>query len=234
MNLSKLVGDFVEKQKTINAQLSQKIDTLENNVDKRIDGLQNDLDLKINILQYSISRLTNRQLVHQQEENPDEECLIDTIFGQRAQLQQLQEELIEEPAEASEELQDAPKSCVIYGSWRRKEEILPLITEEGSGKEVVEEPQKPILKPLPLGSLPAAPFLDPMHILLTPAAHSTPETPTAEAIPSALPMQFFRKLVAYVQTFATTSKKLVATHTAWHSGWLLPSWLRFGAPEPQY
>ena len=67
-------------------------------------------------------------------ENPEEECLIDTILGEQAQLQQLQEELIDEPVEASEELQDAPKLCVVYGPWRRKEEILPLLTEEGSGK----------------------------------------------------------------------------------------------------
>ena len=50
------------------------------------------------------SRLTKQQHVHQEEENPEEECLIDTILGEQAQLQQLQEELIEEPAEASEEL----------------------------------------------------------------------------------------------------------------------------------
>ena len=72
------MGDFVEKQKTINAQLSQKIDTLENNVDKKIDGLQNDLDQKIDILQYSISSLANQQHVYPEEENPKEECLIDT------------------------------------------------------------------------------------------------------------------------------------------------------------
>ena len=58
-------------------------------MDKRIDGLQNDLDQKIDILQYSISRLTNQQHVHQEEENPEEECLIDTILGEQAQLQQL-------------------------------------------------------------------------------------------------------------------------------------------------
>ena len=44
LNLTKLVGDFVEEQKTINAQLSQKIDTMENIVDKRIDGLQNEME----------------------------------------------------------------------------------------------------------------------------------------------------------------------------------------------
>ena len=103
-------------------------------MDKRIDGLQNDLDQKIDILQYSISRLTNQQHVHQEEENPEEEYLIDTILGEQAQLQQLQEELIEEPAEASEEQENALKSCVVCGPWRREEEILPLLTEEGSGK----------------------------------------------------------------------------------------------------
>ena len=68
----------------------------------------------------------------------EEECLTDTNLSEQAQLQ-LQEELKEEPAEALEELQDAPESCVVYGPWRREEEILPLLTEEGSGKEAVEE-----------------------------------------------------------------------------------------------
>ena len=66
--------------------------------------------------------------------------MTDTILGEQAQLQ-LQEELKEEPTEAPEELQDAPESCVVYGPWRREEEILPLLTEEGSGKEAVEEHQ---------------------------------------------------------------------------------------------
>ena len=64
---------------------------------------------------------------------------IDTILGEQAQ-RQLQEELKEEPTEAPEELHDAPQLCVVYGPWRRKEEILPMISEEGSGKEVGEEP----------------------------------------------------------------------------------------------
>ena len=51
VNLSKVVGD----QKSINAQLSQRIDS----VDKRMDGMQNDLSQKIDNLQYSILRLTN-------------------------------------------------------------------------------------------------------------------------------------------------------------------------------
>ena len=113
-----------------------------------------------------------------------EECLTDTILSEQAQLQ-LQEELKEELAEAPEELQDAPESCVVYGPWRGEEEILPLLTEEGSGKEVVEEHQE--------HNLPLPPF-DSMYILPTPVAHSNPETPTTKATQSALPvLQNFRK-----------------------------------------
>ena len=65
LDLTKLVGNFVEAQRTINAQLSQKIDTMENNVNKRI-GLQSEMEKKLDNLQYSISKLVN-QLVHQEE-----------------------------------------------------------------------------------------------------------------------------------------------------------------------
>ena len=60
LNLTKLVGDFMGEQKTINAQLSQKICTTENNANKRIDGLQSEMEQKFDNLQYSISRLTNQ------------------------------------------------------------------------------------------------------------------------------------------------------------------------------
>ena len=59
VNLSKVVGDFVGDKKSINAQLSQRIDSVENTLNKRMDGMQNDLSQKIDNLQYSISRLTN-------------------------------------------------------------------------------------------------------------------------------------------------------------------------------
>ena len=40
LNLSKVVGNFVEKQKGINVQLAQRIDTVESTLNKRIDGLE--------------------------------------------------------------------------------------------------------------------------------------------------------------------------------------------------
>ena len=68
LNLTKLVGNFVEVQKTINAQLSQKIDTMENDVNKRIDGLQSEMEHEFENLQYSISRLA-QWYDHQEEGN---------------------------------------------------------------------------------------------------------------------------------------------------------------------
>ena len=77
LNLTNLVGDFVEQQKTINAQLSQKIDTMENIVDKRIDGLQSEMEHKFDNMQKSISSLVD-QHVHQEEE-----CLSDTMVEEQ-------------------------------------------------------------------------------------------------------------------------------------------------------
>ena len=54
LNLSKVVGKFVEEQKEINEQLAQRIDTVENTLNKRIDGLESNLNQKIDNLQYLI------------------------------------------------------------------------------------------------------------------------------------------------------------------------------------
>ena len=134
-------------------------------------------------------------------------------------LQQVQEELMQEPIEAPEEL--------------------PV-------EEAREEPQELTLHPIPIelnptanshatyNPLPVALYLEPLHILLIPATQFTPErTGKTEASPSALPVHNFRKLVATIQACATTSKTLAATHVAWHSGWF---GCRFGhgAPEPRH
>ena len=114
------------------------------------------------------------------------------------------------------------------------------MTEEGSGKETVEGTQKPILQPISINVDPNATAKPknrplPMHILPSPASQSQPKTPATEAkaIPHLLSTQYFRKLVATAQIFATTTKKLEAAHIAWHSVWF-GCWFRFGAPEPRH
>ena len=61
VNLSKVVGNFVEEQKTVNAQTTQKIETLEDTLNKKIDDLQ-----------YSVSRLTNQQQVQEKGKFPSQ------------------------------------------------------------------------------------------------------------------------------------------------------------------
>ncbi|RVX11442.1 hypothetical protein CK203_015976 [Vitis vinifera] len=68
VNLSKVMGDFIGEQKSINSQLSQRIDSVEN----RMDGMQNDLSQKIDNLQYSILRLTNLNTVQEKGRFPSQ------------------------------------------------------------------------------------------------------------------------------------------------------------------
>ena len=86
-----------------------------------------------------------KKYMHAVEEGPKEVCLIDTILEEQAKQQQLQDLLIEELANFHEELQENQELCAIHGPWRKKEEILPLLTEETN-----IEPQKLDLKPLPM------------------------------------------------------------------------------------
>ena len=44
LNLSKVVGNFMEEEKGINVQLAQRIDTVESTLNKRIDGLESNLN----------------------------------------------------------------------------------------------------------------------------------------------------------------------------------------------
>ena len=72
LNLSKVVGNFVEEQKAVNVKLNQRIDTVESIVNKRIDGFQNEIIQKFDNLQYSISRLTNQQQVREKGKFPSQ------------------------------------------------------------------------------------------------------------------------------------------------------------------
>ena len=164
LDLTKLVVDVVEEQKKINAQLSQKFDTIETNVNKRIDGLQSEMEHKLNNLQCSISKLA-QHLDHPEEESQEEECLSDTMVEE-----QCQQHLLLEPSDIGATV------C----PW---ENPTALFTKEGSGKEEGEEPQKLILhlKPINLDSNTTTQATYnplPVYIFPTPASNSKPAAPT--------------------------------------------------------
>ncbi|RVW78188.1 hypothetical protein CK203_058473 [Vitis vinifera] len=72
VNLSKVVGDFVGAQKSINAHLSQRIDSVESSLNKKMDEVQNDLSQKIDNLQDSISRFANLNTMQEKENSPSQ------------------------------------------------------------------------------------------------------------------------------------------------------------------
>ena len=104
--------------------MESKIDTVESSLDKKLDGFQSEIDQKFENLQYSISRLINQQNDHQEEENPEEECLIDTKVEEHCK-QQLQEKLIENFAEYSEGLSESSYIGTVVCPWEKEEKSFP-------------------------------------------------------------------------------------------------------------
>ena len=72
MNLSKVVGNFVEEQKTINAQINQIIEKVESSIDKRIEGLHKSLNQKFDTMQSTINSLNNQQKVQEKWRFPSQ------------------------------------------------------------------------------------------------------------------------------------------------------------------
>ena len=193
---------------------------------------------KLDILQESISKLTN-QLVHQEEENPEGWCLIDIMAEEQCE-QQPHQKHIEDFIELSEGLSESSDMCDVVFPRENKEEILPFITEEGSGIEAGKEPQNLTLQPIPMNlnpSVTAQPQNSPLpvYILPTPATNSKPAAPApkTKSNPSLPAMQNFKRLVASVQNFATTSKTQAAAYIVWHNGWF-GCRFGFGASEPRH
>ena len=242
LNLSKQVDNFIEDNRVVNVQANREIETVKSSLNKRTDGIQSEMELKLDNLQCSILKLA-QQLDHVEEESQEDECLTETILGEQVQLQP-QEGLKVESLEAPEELQEAP---VNFWPWTKEEQISALITEESSGHETGEEPQEPILQPIPMklnpsataqpqnNPLPVAPSDDQVYILPTPAEKSKPAAPApkGKSNPSLHAMQNVKRLVASVRKLATTSKAQAAAYTAWHSGWFWCGF-GFGASEPRH
>ena len=233
------------EQKEFNAQLSEKIHTEENSLDQRLDGLNNDYEHKWDNLQDSIE-----DLIDQQQCPPKEDCQSGIIAEEQCE-QQPHQELIEDFIELSEGLAESSDMCDVVFPRENQEEIISLLTEEGSKTKAVEVPKKNVIQPNPIDldttataqdtkyPLPVAPSADQVYILPspapqpTPAANSKPAAPKAKSNPSLHVMQNFKRLVASVHKFATTSKAQAAAYTAWHSGWF-GCRFGFGASEPRH
>ena len=185
-----------KEQRVVTVQANQETETVESSLNKELDGFQSEIDQKLDIQQESILKLTN-QFVHQEEENLEEEsqedeCWTETILGEQVQLQP-QEELEVELVKAPEDLHDAP---VNFWPWTNEEQNTAVLTEKSSGHETGEEPQEPILQPIPMKlnpsataqatkcPLPVVPSTDQVYILPSPAPQPTPATKSKPAAPA--------------------------------------------------
>ena len=119
------MDNFIEEQRAVTVQANQEINIVESSLNKKLDGFQSEIDQKLDILQESISKLTN-QLVHQEEENSEGGCLTDTMVEEQCQQKGLSE---------------SSYTCAAVYPREKEEEITALLIEEGSGKEIGEEPQ---------------------------------------------------------------------------------------------
>ena len=187
-------------------------------------------------LQYPISKLA-QHLDHLEEESQEEECLSDTMAEKKCE-QQPHQELIEDFIELSEGLAESSDMCDVVFPRENQEEIISLLTKEGSKTKAVEVPKKNVIQPNPIDlntTANAKTTYSPLLVYILPAANSKPTAPAPKdkSNPSLLVLQNIRKLVATVQASSTTSKTQAAAYIAWHSGWF-GCGFGFGAPGPRH
>ena len=131
LNLSKVVGNFVEEQKGINVQLAQRIDTVENTLNKRIDGLEGSLNQKIDNLQYSVTRITNLLEVQDKGRFPSQ-----TLPNPKG---------VHEIGSSNNSRMDEVKAIITLRSGKEIEQSVPMTAEE-TEKEKEAEPERIIIR----------------------------------------------------------------------------------------
>ncbi|RVW82161.1 Retrovirus-related Pol polyprotein from transposon 17.6 [Vitis vinifera] len=99
-------------------------------------------------LELNIFHLCKKHITLEEEEGPEEVCMIDTLMEEHCD-QRMQEDLIESFGDLDEGLPEPSDLFATLPPWRRREEILPLFNEEETQRAAKEEPLKLILKPLP-------------------------------------------------------------------------------------
>ena len=131
LNLSKVVGDFVEEKKGINVQLAQRIDIVESTLNKRIYGLESSLNQKIDNLQYSITRINNLLEVQEKGRFPSQ-----TLPNPKG---------VHEIVYSSNSRMDEVKTIITLRSGKEIEQPMPKIAKE-TRKEEEAKPERIIIR----------------------------------------------------------------------------------------
>ena len=99
-------------------------------------------------LDLNIFYMSKKQIIPEEEEGPEEVCIIDTLVEEHCN-QNVQDKLNESFVDCEEGLSEPPNELATLQSWRRIEEILPLFNKE-EGADAEKEIPKLNLKPLPV------------------------------------------------------------------------------------
>ena len=99
-------------------------------------------------LDLNIFYMSKKQTTPEEEEGPEEVCIIDTLVEEHCN-QNMQDKLNESLVDFEEGLSEPPSVLAALQSWRRIAEILPLLNEE-EGATTEKETPKLNLKPLPV------------------------------------------------------------------------------------
>ncbi|RVW44169.1 hypothetical protein CK203_089406 [Vitis vinifera] len=132
VNLSKVVGDFVGDQKSINAQLNQRIDSGEY-IEQNDGWMQNDLSQKIDNVQYAISRLTNLNTVQEKGKFPSQPHQnpkgIHEVEAKRENLQRTERIVIKEDMMKKHMPPPFPKLCMAKKGTNNASEIFEVLRQ---------------------------------------------------------------------------------------------------------
>ena len=127
------MGNLVEKQKAVNSQANQRIDTVEGKLNKKIENLQSEISQKFDNLQYSISRLTNQQQVQEKG-----------IFPSQIQPNPRGVHELSSSSEPTSKIYEV-KAVITLRSGKEVEQPVPKPAEEGQeAKEA--EPEELVIK----------------------------------------------------------------------------------------
>nr|CAN76511.1 hypothetical protein VITISV_022253 [Vitis vinifera] len=126
-----------------------------------------DLGASVNLLPYSVYKnglmqltfgnmtldlnifyMSKKQITPEEEEGPEELCIIDTLVEEHCN-QNMQDKLNESLVDFEDGMSESPIGLATLQSWRKIEEILPLFNEEEEAA-VEKEIPKLNLKPLPV------------------------------------------------------------------------------------
>ena len=225
-----------QETETVESSLNKELDGFQSESDQKFD-IQQESILKLT------NQFVHPEDENLEEESQEDECLTETILVKQAQLQP-QEELEVELVKAPEALQDTPVNFWPWTNEEQIRALITEESSgHETGEEPQEPIYQPIPMKLNSSTtaqprnnltgtaqprnnltataqatkcpLPIAPSTDLVYIQPPPTENPKPATPALKAKSNPLSaMHKFKRLVAYVHKFATTSKAHAAAYTA--------------------